>query len=696
MRLPALSLNAKDLSHPEDALQREWLVTNGLGGYASSTVLGLNTRKYHGLLVAALHPPGDRTVCVSKLDEDMVVGNEVFRLGMNEFQDGFFPNGHVFLEEFRVSPFPRFIYNVSNVMLEKTLFIPSGKNAVAVIYKLTNKNSTNVKVRVYPLLTCRHFHDLVDSEANPLNLAQELQERKIEFTFQNPNATTIVLPSEGTFVERPNMVRCLLYREETRRGESSLDDVYQPGYFEISVPPQQMSEFAVVAAADENPAECRAVLDSVGTSTSAVKESFEAELKQKANYLASFYDSRNRVPANDWLNWVLLAADAFVVRGGGDSRSVIAGYHWFESWGRDAFISLPGLLLVTGRFSDAEKVLVRFARYVENGLIPNFIPDSSGEPAYNTVDATLWYVNAALQYLKYTGDFRFVEENLWQTLVDIIERHERCTINGIHVDSDGLLAHGPRLTWMDAEVNGEPATPRAGKAIEIQALWYNALRTVQLLAVRFGHRTFAWRCSDMAARVRGSFNRKFWNGDKNCLFDAVDAPSADASVRPNQIIAAALDFPVLYPDRAEAVVDVVQHELLVPCGLRTLTRSDPRYRGRYEGSRQSRDLAYHNGTVWPWLLGPFTTAYVKVKESEPNARDFALQNFLQPLLTQKVFEAGLGTVSEVFDGDPPHKPGGCISQAWSVAEPLRAYVEDVLQVRPRYEQQVLHAGAHLE
>jgi predicted glycogen debranching enzyme len=330
-----------------------------------------------------------------------------------------------------------------------------------------------------------------------------------------------------------------------------------------------------------------------------------------------------------------------------------------------------------------------FKRYLKGGLISNLIPDKSGEPVYNTVDAALWYINAVLQYLKYTGGFRFVEENLWQTLWEIVESHEKGTAFGIHVDSDGLLAHGPQLTWMDAEVDGKAVTPRAGKAVEVQALWYNALRTVQLLSAKFGHKSLSWRCSDMAVKARESFNREFWNREKTCLFDVVEPSGVGVSLRPNQIIAAALDFPILYRDKTELLVDMVQRELLTPFGLRTLASNDPRYRGAYEGNRASRDLAYHNGTAWAWLLGPFTTAFLKAKSYEAAEREFALKNFVTPLFSQQILQAGLGTVSEVFDGDPPHTPRGCISQAWSIAEPLRTYVEDVLQVRPKFEKEVL-------
>jgi predicted glycogen debranching enzyme len=694
MRLPVLSLNAGDLSCLDEAFQKEWLVTNGLGGYASSTVLGVNTRKYHGLLVAALRPPSDRTVCLAKLDEDLIVEDSVFRLGANEFQNRFFPNGYVFLKDFQIAPFPKYVYVAGNVTIEKTLFMPRGKNAVAATYKFTNGNAFDIKARIFPLLTCRRFHSVVDNKTNPLNLQQVHLGKNLEVTCESPKATTILSATEGEFIEKPNSVNQLLYREETNRGESNLDDLYQPGYFEVSVAPQALTEFAIVAAADENRQECRVIRESIGASTADCKEQLDSELKRKADYLKGFHDLQRRVPPSDWLNWGLLAADSFAVRGRGNTQSVIAGYHWFEAWGRDTFISLPGLLLTTGRFDDAEQVLLSFARYVKRGLIPNFMPERSGqEPPYNTVDATLWYVNSVLQYLKYTGDFRFVEENLWGTLKAIVENHEKGTLFEIRLDSDGLLAHGPRLTWMDAAIEGEAVTPRAGKAVEIQALWYNALRTVQLLAARFGHRSLSGRCSDTATRARESFDRKFWNREEKCLFDAVDAPGLDESMRPNQIIAAALDFSILYQDKAEAVVDMVQSDLLTPFGLRTLSRNDPKYHGVYAGNGSSRNQAYHNGTVWPWLLGPFTTAFLKAKGSEADNRDFALRNFILPLFTTQLSMGALGTVSEIFDGDSPHKPGGCISQAWSVGEPLRAYVEDVSQVRPLHERDVLQSAA---
>jgi predicted glycogen debranching enzyme len=304
------------------------------------------------------------------------------------------------------------------------------------------------------------------------------------------------------------------------------------------------------------------------------------------------------------------------------------------------------------------------------------------------VDASLWHVNSVLQYAKYTGDFAFIRSQLWENLQDIMDSHIKGTDYGIRMDDDGLLAHGARLTWMDAEANGKAVTPREGKAVEIQALWYNALKTMQLMARRFKELNLADTYTELSMKAKDSFNRKFWNNQRNCLFDVLEKSEPDVSLRPNQIIAASLDFNILSQVRTTMVVEVVQQELLTPCGLRTLEREDPRYKAKYSGGRTSRDEAYHNGTVWPWLTGPFTSAFLKAKGFTSESKDYAEKNFIKPLFAEQVAQAGLGTLNEIFDGDPPHTPRGCVSQAWSIAEPLRAYVEDVLQLRPKFEKEV--------
>ncbi len=388
---------------------------------------------------------------------------------------------------------------------------------------------------------------------------------------------------------------------------------------------------------------------------------------------------------------MILAADSFIVnRESIKAKSVIAGYHWFEDWGRDSLIALPGLTLATGRFEDAKKILLTFKHYCCRGIIPNHFPDHAGEnPAYNTVDATGWYFNAVLQYLKYTGDIDFVRRQMWSFLKSIVKHHCEGTLYNIRLDDDGLIAHGPQLTWMDAMINQEAVTPRDEKAVEVQALWYNALKIMGLLATRFNQKEQAEEYSAMAEKAKESFVKKFWNPQAGWLFDVVKDKQQDASLRPNQIIAAALDFSMLDKAKEEKIVDIVWKKLFATYGLKTLSEEDSRYIGKYLGGWNHRHNAYHNGTVWAWLLGPFTTAFLKVKNYEERWRVFARETFLQPLFQKETFQAGLGTISEIFDGDSPYTSRGGIAQAWSVAEPLRAFVEDVMLKRPPYEQNIL-------
>jgi predicted glycogen debranching enzyme len=689
MRLPIINLAQDALSRFDEVIQKEWLLTNGLGSYASSTVLGINTRKYHGLLIAALRPPGDRTVCLSKIDEEVRVSNTTIQLGSNDFNGTIFPRGYQFLKEFSVSPFPNYVYKADGFTIGKAVFMPHQINAVVVVYNVLNRSIADITMNAFPLLTCRYFHSVVDRRSNPLDFKQTQNDGEVELSFNNPKACITTRAIKGRFNESPNWIDKLYYREEECRGESHTDDCYQPGYFEFCVPKRRNGRFAVVTAVGDNSQETAAILNGLGATIDDLESLLERELNSRNAFLTKFYGLHKAVTVSDWLSWVLLATDTFIVKNASERRSVIAGYFWFEPWGRDTFISLPGLMLVTERFEDARKILSNFKGYCKQGLIPNFIEDSSGEPAYNTVDATLWYMNAVLQFLKYTGDFDFVRKTLWETLKSIIENHKKGTAFGIHVDNDGLLAHGPRLTWMDAEVDFKAITPRVGKAVEIQALWYNALKTTQLLATKFEEGRLAEEYAIMAEDASTGFNKKFWNHEKNCLYDAVTEFGADPSLRPNQIIAVALDFTMLDNDKSNQIVDLINDKLVTQCGLRTLACTDPLYKGSYVGGRQSRDQAYHNGTVWPWLTGPFTKAFFKAKGHSERTQEFALKNFLLPLFNKQVTQAGLGTLSEIYDGDPPHTPRGCIAQAWSVAEPLRAYVEDAIGVKPKHEKGVL-------
>ncbi len=678
MKLPAIAFNRNALSRFGEALSKEWLVTNGLGGYASSTVLGINTRKYHGLLVAALHPPADRTVCLSKLDEDIYAGGEVYRLGANDFAGSIYPQGYTFLGGFSISPFPTFTYHFGGITLNKTVFMPKNSNAVSVIYKVSNHHGADAKIRIFPMLTCRHFHTVVDRQRNPLVFDQKSSSKESEIAFQSPQATVICQATDGTFHEKLNWIDALYYRVEAARGEASRDACFQPGFFELSLPVREERTFAVNAAAGLDDEAAQEALDSLGKTVGEVSESFRRESERRERLLGDFYGLHPEASKADWLNWILSAADSFVVQDGADGKAVIAGYHWFEPWGRDTFISLPGLLLVTGRFREAKGILQAYNKHCQDGLIPNYLADKTGEAVYNTVDGTIWYINAVLQYLKYTGDYAFVEAELWSNLQATVSSHQRGTSFGIRMDDDGLLMHGAKLTWMDA------ATPRAGKAVEIQALWYNALQTMQLLADKFREKSLSEEYANMANKAAGSFNEKFWNESGGYLFDVLENGNGDASLRPNQVFAVSLDFPILDESRRTLVVDALNRELVTPFGLRTLSPSDPHYVGKYVGDRAARDRAYHNGTIWPWLLGPFITAYLKTRGYSEHARERILQKLVLPFFTVGIKQAGLGTLGEICDSDPPNTPRGCIAQAWSVAEPLRAYVEDVLLVKPRF------------
>jgi len=695
--LPKITLGRDVLSNVNEALGREWLVTNGLGGYASSTVLGINTRKYHGLLVAALNPPINRWVLLTKLDEELKIGTETYALGANEFRDVMHPEGHRFLSDFVLAPLPTYRYAVEGVKLQKTIFMPYMKNVTAVTYEVYNPLEEKVSIRVSPLVNSRHIYNTTDKDTLPWRFIQKRYRNGVLIA-PSDSISSLILSSgnEGSFVEEKWWIENVFFRVDASRGENSVDDYFRPGFFSFSVDSEEKKKFFVLAVAGKDEQEAQNLFSPFGKTLEDINLLYLQELKRRRALLEQFREYNTDVEMESWLKWLIQATDSFIVsRASTEKKSVIAGYTWFDDWGRDSLISLPGLTLVTGRFQDAQEILLTFEHYCHNGVIPNRFSDKAGDiPLYNTVDATLWFFNAVLQYLKYTGDFGFVQEKLWKTLNEIIDYHVQGTTFGIHMEEDGLIAHGPQLTWMDATTIDKFVTPRNGKAVEIQALWYNALKTMQLLAKRFNQSDKAEKYYVMAEKARESFSEKFWNPNRGYLFDVVGNDGADSSLRPNQLIAVSLDFPIVDLKRGEKIVEVVRKRLWGTYGLKTLPDNDPRYIGKYLGDWTHRDSAYHNGTVWAWLLGPFTTAFLKTKNHEEHWRDFAFKNFLQPLFREEIRRAGLGTISEIFDGDEPHISRGCIAQAWSVAEPLRAYVEDIALKRPPHEREVLEPLAN--
>ena len=689
--LPYIYFGPDVLLRFDHATRFEWILANGLGGYASSTILNVNTRKFHGLLFIAFNPPANRYLLLSKVDEEILIGEERYPLGSNQFKDVVYPDGYRMLKGFEMNPFPTFYYQARGIYLKKEIFMPHQKNMTVIVYDVFNSLVKSVNLRIYPLISIRHFYETVKKGDFQAFREKNLEEG-ILFRFSPKKSFLLISSTAGKYVNHEDIwIERIYFKKDDSRGESCFDDCLQPGFFNINLKPEERIRF-YLAAFGETDREHAISTYLQFNKKEALEELFFDEKKRREKILKDFYEEKRGIKCENWLSWLLLAADSFLVwRRESQKKSIIAGYHWFENWGRDALISLSGLTLVTGRFKEAEEILLTFAEYCEDGLIPSRFPEKIEEkPEYNSVDTSLWFFNAILQYLKYTGNFGFIRKNLWDTMQDICEHYIHGTRFNIRMDRDALITHGPRLTWMDANVNGVPVTPREGKAVEVQALWYNSLKIMEILSSRFRFKSQAEKYGDLALQSKKSFNEKFWNGEY--LYDVVWRDRKDSSFRPNQIIAISLDFPILEQSRMKGVLEHIQNKLLTPFGLRTLTPEDKRYIGAYLGGFSLRDSAYHNGTAWPWLLGPFVTAFLKNRGYESYWRRFALERFLKPLFYIEPYRAGLGSLSEIFDGDSPHFPRGCISQAWSVAEPLRAYVEDILLERGRFEGKVLRSS----
>jgi predicted glycogen debranching enzyme len=613
--------------HPqgyEDGSGREWLLANGLGGYASATAVGSNTRAYHGLLVAALKAPVDRWLLLSSLDEEL----QGVPLANHQYPGAIHPQGFKCLQEFRCDPFPRFCYKIGSTRIEKSIFMIHGENTAVISYRIKNGKGT---MRILPLAHSRSFH-----AACPLPgmVQKPLESGTVLRSNLRPDICLNIL-SDGLDYAPSGMVYYNFeYEMERLRGLAWKEDLFCPGSFEIELSGD--ASFAIAASAERT-----------------VMPDWQAEEKKERERLACLRASIPELAA---------AADAFLAKRG-TGKSLIAGYHWFDDWGRDAMISLPGLLLCTGRFGDSRLVLKSFVSAMKDGVLPNDL----GAGSYNTVDASLWFIRAVGRYFACSGDIEFLRE-IWPRMLDVVSRYSRrgeFSDESFSCQEDGLILSGPALTWMDARLDGQPVSPRSGKCCEINALWYSALRDMQNLAGALDqsqHTGFA----HLAETVAKSY-RKFWNSETGCLFDVID--HEDASIRPNQIIAAGMSG--LLPDvMKKGIFDVVTRELLTPFGLRTLSPRDPRYAGRYEGDMRHRDRSYHQGTVWPWLMGPYIDALLAV-HGRSEAVFAQARGLLRPLLDNQ--SGGINTIPEVFDGDSPQRPGGCISQAWSVAEVLRAW-----------------------
>lgn len=638
------------------ALRREWLETNGIGGFASATITGANTRRYHGLLTAATAPPGGRKVLLSKLEETLVIGDRRFDLSTNRYRDIVYPRGFEFLSSFRLAPFPVFTFEVEGLRLEKSVFMVHGANTVVVEYRLLGRSDGQLRrLEVRPLLAFRDYHWL--THENPVLDPTLQQGPGLVSVRPYQDLPQLLLAHNASRVEATGTwYRGFFYSIEAERGLDTLEDLFDPAVFYFDIGPGLPC--TIIASTEQHNA-----LDSAWMRKSEII---------RRNQIAAFVP-----PDRPLMRQLALAADQFIVKRG-TGHSIIAGHPWFTDWGRDTMIALPGLTLATRRCEIAKNILREFTHHVDQGMLPNRFPDGADRPEFNTVDATLWFFEAVRAYLEHTGDEDFVRNELYAVLKDMIDWHVRGTRYNIRVLENGLLNAGEpgvQLTWMDAKVGDWVVTPRMGQPVEVQALWFNALKIMEGLAVRFDDNDAVEDFRKRAGLVWWAFNRLFWNQDKDCLYDVVNGEHRDGSIRPNQIIAVGLRHSMVSHHRAAKVLALVEQELLTPYGLRTLDQHDPNYRGRYEGNQWQRDAAYHQGTVWPWLIGPFISAYLKVHGSTQETRRH-VRTLLGPL-EEQLNQGCLGQVAEIYDGSAPQFERGCFAQAWSVGQILQALDEEI-------------------
>jgi predicted glycogen debranching enzyme len=645
--------------------EREWLVTNGIGGYASGTIAGVLTRRYHGLLIAALQPPVGRTLLLTKLDETVTYDSQDYPLFANRWADGTVePPGFHHLERFHLEgTTPVWTFALADALLEKRVWMQAGANTTYVRYSL-RRGSSPLVLKIKALVNHRDHHSSTHVKDQTLDLAVEKVRHGLCITASVSQCPFYLLSEAASNTLRHQWYPGFFLSVEDYRGQDPLDDNLYAGCFEATLEPGE--SLTLVASTNAGPN-----LD--GASAYGERQAYEERLLEQAK--------PNLETAPPAVEYLVLAADQFIVHRSlpdkSEGRSVIAGYPWFSDWGRDTMISLPGLTLTTGRPGVAGSLLRTFAHFVSAGMLPNRFPDEGQAPEYNTVDATLWYFEALRAYYAATHDQALLHD-LFLVLQEIVGWHVRGTRYQIQVDpSDGLLYAGEpgvQLTWMDAKVDDWVVTPRSGKPVEVNALWYNALRIMADFARLVGKSPDRYKTH--AEKVHAGFAR-FWNERVGYCYDLLDGPDGhDPALRPNQLFAVSLPYSPLTAPQQQAVVDVCARRLLTSHGLRSLAPDHPHYKGHYGGDQRTRDAAYHQGTVWGWLIGPFVSAHLRVYHDPVLAR-----SFLEPLLRQ-LESHGLGSLSEIFDGDPPFTPRGCIAQAWSVAEVLRVWEETTGPARP--------------
>lgn len=662
----------KDWTTFKEGIKREWAVTNGIGGYAGSSMIGAHSRTHQGYLIASLHAPIERYLVFSKINETATVGTSTVSFETSQHCASgktVYTEGQKFLTSFIYDGSVHYTYETDNFSFEKHITLKRNANVCAVAYELTAGDS-DYTFTLTPLFNYREHSE--SSTPDTLKFETFTKDRTFYLVPEkNKDIAIRFQTSEGTFSERETVYDIDMQLQiEVDLETDGLDCHYCPVDLSIAVPANTTKKVSILCSigdVNERPAPVSAT-----EAFSILEENARchAELFEKAGYRDSF------------ANQLVLASDQFLTyRESTKMMTVLAGLPWFTDWGRDTMIAFTGLTLCTKRFKEAEEILLTFARYIRHGIVPNMFPDDNMPPLYNTVDASLWYFYAVYQYLHYNPAAEaeaFVKEQIFPHLKEIISAYEKGTDFSIYMEDDGLIHAGSgldQITWMDVRVGDWVATPRHGKPVEINALWYNALRIMESLCEKFDEDASAYRTR--AEQVKESFNAKFWDSSNQCLFDVVDGDEPDDHIRPNQIYAVSLPFSLLPEEQEKAVVALVEKELFVGCGLRSLAPDHPDYHGIYCGALAKRDAAYHQGTAWGFLLGGFFSAYMKVNHHSSSAAENAIR-MLEPVRKHLSDSGCIGSISEIFDGDAPHNPRGCYAQAWSVGEVLRCYCEDIL------------------
>ena len=662
----------KDWTTFKEGIKREWAVTNGIGGYAGSSMIGAHSRTHQGYLIASLHAPIERYLVFSKINETVTVGTRTVSFETSQHRASgktVYAEGQKFLTSFIYDGSVHYAYETDNFSFEKHITLKRNANVCAVAYELTAGDS-GCTFTLTPLFNYREHSE--SSTPDTLKFETFTEDRTFYLVPEkNKDIAIRFQTSEGTFSERETVYDIDMQLQiEVDLETDGLDCHYCPVDLSIAVPANTTKKVSILCSigdVNERPAPVS------GTEAFSILEEnarCHAELFEKAGYHDSF------------ANQLVLASDQFLTyRESTKMMTVLAGLPWFTDWGRDTMIAFTGLTLCTKRFKEAEEILLTFARYIRHGIVPNMFPDDNMPPLYNTVDASLWYFYAVYQYLHYNPAAEaeaFVKEQIFPHLKEIISAYEKGTDFSIYMEDDGLIHAGSgldQITWMDVRVGDWVATPRHGKPVEINALWYNALRIMESLCEKFDEDASAYRTR--AEQVKESFNAKFWDSANQCLFDVVDGDEPDDHIRPNQVYAVSLPFSLLPEEQEKAVVALVEKELFVGCGLRSLAPDHPDYHGIYCGALAKRDAAYHQGTAWGFLLGGFFSAYMKVNHHSSSAAANAVR-MLEPVRKHLTDSGCIGSISEIFDGDAPHNPRGCYAQAWSVGEVLRCYCEDIL------------------